>query len=71
MKKNEKDSFKNFRFILFQQKNHQLPFQDELSVVKKSKAFKRHSSTYRIEIIDSKDALVQLEASKSKASFNA
>ena len=43
---------------------HELPFYDKLSIEKISKAFKRYGKSYRIEIIDSKDALVQLEASK-------
>ena len=37
----------------------------ELSVVEISKAFKRYARSYKIEIIDSKDPLAQLEASKS------
>ena len=39
---------------------HELPFYDELSIEKISKA-----RSYRIEIIGSKDPLVKLEASKS------
>ena len=44
---------------------HELPFYDELSVVKKSKAFKEYARSYKVEIIDSRNPLVQLEASKS------
>ena len=44
---------------------HELPFYDELSVVEISKAFKRYARSYKIEIIDSKDPLAQIEASKS------
>ena len=44
---------------------HELPFYDELSVVKKSNAFKRYARSYKDEIIESKDPLVQSEASKS------
>ena len=44
---------------------NELPFSDELSVVKIPKAFKRYGRSYTVEIIDSKDHLVQLEASKS------
>ena len=44
---------------------HELPFYDELSVVEISKAFKRFPRSYKIEIVDHKDPLVQLEASKS------
>ena len=36
-----------------------------LSVVEISKVFKRYGRSYKIEIIDSKDPLAQLEASKS------
>ena len=39
---------------------YELPFYDELSVVKISKAFKRYSRSYKIEIIDAKDPLAQL-----------
>ena len=44
---------------------HELPFYDELNIVKISEALKRYATSYKIEIIDSKDPLVQLEASKS------
>ena len=44
---------------------HELPFYDELSVVEISKAFKRYPGSYKIEIIESKDPLAQLEISKS------
>ena len=43
---------------------HELPFYDELSIEKISEACKRHARSYRIETIDSKDPLNQLEASK-------
>ena len=44
---------------------HELPFYDELSIVKNSSAFSGHAKSYKVEIVDSKDPLVQLEASKS------
>ena len=44
---------------------YELPFYDELSIVKMSEAFKRYARSCKIEIIDLKDPLVQLEASKS------
>ena len=44
---------------------HELSFYDELTVVEISTAFKGYVSSYKIEIIDLKDPLVQLEASKS------
>ena len=44
---------------------HELSFYNELSIKQISEAFKRYARKYKIEIIDSKDPLVQLEASKS------
>ena len=44
---------------------HELPFYDELSITEISKAFRRYARSYKVEIADSKDPLVQLEASKS------
>ena len=44
---------------------YELPFYDELSVKEISEAFKRYGRSYKVEIIDSKDPLVQLEARKS------
>ena len=40
-----------------------LPFSEELSVIKIDKAFRRYA--YKVELIDKKDTLLQLEASKS------
>ena len=45
---------------------HELPFYDELSIAEISQAFKAYARNYKIEIIDSKDPLAQLEASKSR-----
>ena len=47
----------------------ELPFSDELNIVKTAKAFKRYTRSYSIEITKDKDgnmndSLVQLEASK-------
>ena len=44
---------------------HEFPFCDELSIAAVSKAFKRYARSYKVEIIDFKDPLIQLEASKS------
>ena len=41
------------------------PFYEELSVVKTDKAFRRYTMTDKVELIDKKDHLSQLEASKS------
>ena len=58
----EKPEIKKLSNIkLFQE----LPFYDELNVVKKSSAFSGYARCYKIEIVDHKDPLVQLQASKS------
>ena len=44
---------------------HELPFYDELSITEVSNAFKRNARSYKVEIGDHKDPLVQLETSKS------
>ena len=44
---------------------HEVPFYDELSITEVSKAFKRYARSYKAEIVDHKDPLTQLEASKS------
>ena len=44
---------------------HEIPFYDGLSILKISEAFQRYTRSCKIEIIDSKDPLVWLEASKS------
>ena len=44
---------------------HELSFCDELSIRKYRKHLKRYARSYRIELIDSKDPLAQLKASKS------
>ena len=44
---------------------HELPFYDELSIVKIPRAFRRHARSYWIEMIALKDTLAQLEASES------
>ena len=40
------------------------PFYDELSIVKTNSAFSRYALSCKIEIIDKRDPLLQLEASK-------
>ena len=44
---------------------HELQIYDELSVAEISKVFKRYASSFKIEIIDSKDLLAQLKSRKS------
>ena len=43
----------------------ELPIYEELSVVKTDKAFRRHAMVYKVKLIDKKDPLSQLKASKS------
>ena len=46
---------------------HELQFYGKLSITKISQAFKGYARNYKLEIIGSKDPLVQLEASKLSA----
>ena len=41
-----------------------LPFYDELNVAKSSNAFSEYATSYKVEIVDHKDPLVQLKANK-------
>ena len=43
----------------------ELPFYNELNIVKNSSAFSGYARSYKVEIVDHKYPLVQLEASKS------
>ena len=43
----------------------ELPFYNEVNIVKASKAFRGYARSYKIEIIDLKDTSVQLTVSKS------
>ena len=67
MKKKQKGCFRNFHCKLHSLKNH-VPFYYKLRVLKVWKAFERYVG-YRIEIIDSKVFLAQLEASKSSIKY--
>ena len=42
-----------------------LPFYDQLNIIKTKRAFSRYAMCYKVEIVDKKDVIVQLEASKS------
>ena len=42
----------------------ELPFYEQLSVIKTSQAFKVYTMSYKVEIIEKKDPIVQLEARK-------
>ena len=42
----------------------ELPFYDQLGVLKTDQAFKGYAMSYKVEIIEKKDPIAQLEASK-------
>ena len=42
----------------------ELPFYDDLSIVKNKTAFSGYARSYKIEIFDKRDVIVQLKASK-------
>ena len=42
----------------------ELPFYDELSIVKNKTAFSGYAQSYKIGIVDKRDAVVELKASK-------
>ena len=42
----------------------ELPFYDELSIVKNKSAFSGYARTYKIEIVNKRDPIIQLKASK-------
>ena len=42
----------------------ELPFYDELSVVKSNSAFSGYARSYKVEVIDKRDPIVQLKASE-------
>ena len=43
----------------------ELPFYEELNVIKTNHAFRGYAMSYKVEIIEKKDPIKQLEASKS------
>ena len=43
-----------------------LPFYEELSVLKTDHAFRGYAMSYKVEIVEKKDPLIQLEASKTR-----
>ena len=44
----------------------ELPFHDELSIVKNKTAFSGYAQSYNIEIVDKKDVVIQSKASELK-----
>ena len=43
----------------------ELPFYEQLSLIKTNQAFRGYAKSYKVEIIERKDPIIQLEASKS------
>ena len=43
----------------------ELPFYDQLNKIKTDQAFSGYAMSYKVEIVDNKDLIVQLEASRS------
>ena len=43
----------------------ELPFYDQLNIIKTDQAFSGYAASYKVEIVDKKDLIVQLEANKS------
>ena len=43
----------------------ELPFYEELNIIKTNHAFRRYAMSYKVEIVEKKDPLIQLEASKT------
>ena len=41
----------------------ELPFYDQLNIIKTDQAFGGYAGSYKVEIVDKKDLIVQLEAS--------
>ena len=58
----EKPKFKRLKNI---DQLAELPFYEQLSVIKTNQAFRGYAMSYKVEIVERKDPIVQLEASKS------
>ena len=43
----------------------ELPFYEQLSIIKTNQPFKGYAMLYKVEIVERKDLILQLEASKS------
>ena len=65
---------KNFLFLMYLLKNQklknvdllaELPFYDQLGIIKTDQAFSGYARSYNVEIVEKKDSIVQLETSKS------
>ena len=51
-------------YLLKNQRLAELPFHDQLSIIKTNQAFSGYARSYKVEIVERKDPIVQLEASK-------
>ena len=47
----------------------ELPFYEQLSLIKTNQAFRGHAMSYKVEIVERKYLIVQLEASKSSIKY--
>ena len=47
----------------------ELPFYEELNVIKTNHAFRGYTMSYKVEIVGKKDPIKQLEASKSSIKY--
>ena len=43
----------------------ELPFYNQLNIIRTEHAFSGYAMSYKVEIVDQKDVIIQLEASKS------
>ena len=43
----------------------ELPFHDQLNIIRTEHAFSDYAMSYKVELVDKKDLIVQLEASRS------
>ena len=43
----------------------ELPFYNQLNIIKREHAFSGYAMSYKVEVVDKKDVTIQLEASKS------
>ena len=43
----------------------ELPFYDQLNIIKTDHTFRGYAMSYKVEMVDKKDLIVQLEASRS------
>ena len=47
----------------------ELPFYEQLTVIKTDQAFSGYAASYKVQIVERKDPIVQLEASKLSINF--